>query len=127
MMSGFDNFKEGLNLAKSIYKEGVDELGFNKNEAFGFLYEEISYYLEQLDLLVKFKAFTALFYLAYVNKINLIYDANDFFSDQIFNELKQVYFNFFSDETNLKNAPDIQDAESQKIIEIVKYNYVNQI
>ncbi|RUS67272.1 hypothetical protein CUZ56_01215 [Saezia sanguinis] len=118
----FDNFKKGLEFSREIYTEAIQEYGLNEYQAFSFLYEEIDSELFSSDKIERFKAYTALFFCAYEHKVDFILD--DPFTENVFDRLKNLYKDFYSNSENLKNIPDMQDEESQKIIRIVKENYV---
>lgn len=123
MLNEFDNFRKGLVLARKIYKEGIEDLGFNNYQSFSFLYDEISYYLNPPKIIVRYIAYNILFFCAYENHVNFIFE--DPFTADTLKELKTTYKEFYSDKENLKHIPDMQDEESQKIIQIVKKNYVD--
>jgi len=116
----FDNFKKGLEFSREIYEEAMQDYGLNKDQAFAFLYEEIDSELFSSDVVERFKAYTALFFCAYEHGIKM--NPNDTFDEITLDGLAQSYKLLHNDCKQLPS--DMQNEESQKIVQIVKDSYL---
>ncbi|MCV4289116.1 hypothetical protein OH708_14445 [Pseudomonas capsici] len=74
---------------QSIHGRAVFDKQLDAYQAYAYTYDEMSEFLHAKDELVSFKAFTALFVVAAMDRLEFV--ADDPFTQDVFEELKCVY------------------------------------